>query len=796
MSHKRKGKTIRLPCRGIGLKGKRITNLCLFTVSFFLFTYPVELPALGSKIATAQAQNLPAGVKKGFDLLEKGLVNDAITAFQQALKRQPRSLQARLGLAISYRRAGRIEEAWNAYQRVLEIDPNNQLALKSVGLLGTFTSNPQRHLKGIEALTKFLQQNPDDMEARGWRATLYSYRGRFGESLADYEIVLANNPSLDAIIGAAQTYTYTGNFEKALELFNRYRSSGRNIESYAAVAYGTTLRETGNVAAAIQVLEAQLGRSTSLDEVAIFTRKELSAAYLKNGQEAQALAILDPLQGRTDAILPLARGLNEIRNVTDNRDLANQVFQLYSQALSQNPNPSVNLLKEAGDVFSGLGLPQGEQRALQLYRQAVAQSPNDQSLLVRQFALENKLGFLNSQELTQRLLATLQTLPSNPSELQEVGKALAQVENPDPQLLTIYQTLLHSTVNNTGVNLPFLYFRLAQIYVGLNDTNNARQALAAYTSTPQGQQDLAPQLLAADIERLEGNLEGSAQRYQALIANQTTSSNILDAALQGLAGIRLIQQRYQEALAAYDQLIARKPQDINLQLGRTSIAYQAKVISQAQAEAVLNSWLATQPATNTPPELFSLVEALPANPQREGLYSYLAQVNPSRTRMQVKLIEAIKESNPVRARALARALIVRLPNTPNNYQLQAELSRAAGNFNRASEIYKQILAQQPDNVDALAALGGVRFEQRRFMSAQQIYEEVVALKPGDKDAQRALAELNAVLDKPLAALEQLEQMQMQQASRGTRDIGVSQRMQQIQEGFLRRRGFQPPWERF
>ncbi len=791
MSHQRKGQTIRLPCREIQLNTRKVATLSLFTVSFFLCTYPIELPALGSKIATAQAQSLPAGVKKGFDLLKKGLVNDAIAAFQQALKSRPQSLQARLGLAISYRRAGKLPEAWNAYQRVLEVDPNNQLALKSIGLLGTY--RPEWNLKGIEALTTLLSQNPNDGEARGLRATLYSYQGRFGEALVDYEIALANNPTPDTIIGAAQTYSYTGDFEKALELFNRYRNSGKNIQGFAAVAYARTLRETGNVGAAIQVLEAQLQRSSTLNAEAIETRKELASAYLANGQEAQALAILDPLQGRTDAILPLARALNEIRNATNNADLANQVAQLYRQALSQNPNPSAQLLKEAGDVFTGL--PQGEQTALQLYRQAVAQSPNDQSLVVRQLALENKLGSLNSQELTQRLLATLQNLPSNPSELQELGKALAQVENPNPQLLTIYQTLLHSTVNNPGVNVPFLYFRLAQIYLQLNDTNNARQALAGYTTTPQGQQDLAPQLLAAEIERREGNLEASAQRYQALIANQA-SSDITDAAWQGLAGVRLQQQRYQEALAAYDQFIARRPQDIKLQLGRTSIAYQAKIISQQQAEAVLSNWLATQPVTNTPPELFSLVEALPANPQREALYSYLAQVNPNNTRMQLKLIEAIAQTNPVRARALVRVAIARLPNTPNNYQLQAELSKAAGDFRQASEVYKQILAQQPDNVDALAALGGVRFEQGQLMSAQQIYEEVVALKPGDKDAQRALAELNAVLDKPLAALEQLEQMQMQQASNGTTDIGVSRRMQQIQEEFLRRRGFQPPWERY
>lgn len=535
------------------------------------------------------------------------------------------------------------------------------------------------------------------------------------------------------------------------------------------------------------MLEAQLQRSNKLDQIGFETRKELAVAYLVNQQQAQALAVLDVLQGRPDAILPLARSLNEIRKYTNNPTLTQQVFNLYRQALQTDPNPSPKLLREVADVFTGF--PEGRQTALQLYRRVALEFPNDQSLVVQQLALENQLGLLGKNDLKQRLANAIQSAPSDRVQLQQLANALVNIDAPDPEFLPVYQNLLQM-----GVNVPFLNFRVAQMYVQRQDLNGARQALAAYTATPAGAKDLAPQLLAAEIERREGSLEASAQRYQAVLASKPNSSDIIDATLGGLAGVRLQQKRFDEAVTVYDQLIARNPQNLSIQLGRASIAYQAKRITQPEAEAVLNNWLATQPATNTPPELYSLLGALPTDPQKEALYSYLLETDPSSIPLQLRLLQVIAKRNPAQARARMKQLIARIPKTSDSYQLQAELARSVGDLNLASNTYENILAQQPDNIDALAALGGIRFEQRRFESAQEIYAQVLAQKPEDKGTRRALAGLNAILDQPLTALAQLEQLQLEAAAEGGNDSDASRQIQQIQTDFLLRRGFQPPWE--
>ncbi|OKH21930.1 tetratricopeptide repeat protein [Chroogloeocystis siderophila] len=764
-------------------------QLCSYIVPFALCAGLIGTPALeivNLGVPVAQAQALPAEVRRGYTLLDQGLVKDAIAAFQQAVRRYPQSIPAKLGLAIAYRRQGQISDAWDTYQQVLAQEPNNQLALKSVGLLGSY--RPDWQASGIEALTTLLSFNPNDTEARAQRALLYGYQGRFAEALADYQTVLANNPLPEILLGAAETFTNSGNYQQGLELFNRYRATGKSISGYAAIAYARALRQTGNPAGAIQVLEPQV-QAAQIDDRIIQARAELSLAYLANQQFTEALAILDPLQGRVDAILPLARSLNEIRLRTNAAGLAERVANLYSQALAQAVTPNLQLLREAADVFRGL--PQGQQTALNLYRQLAMSQPNDPSIQIQILSLERQLGLISPADLKGRLYQVLQILPTDPTQQQQLAQALAQIEPPGPEFLPIYQNLLLA-----GANQPFLNFRIAQLLLQNNDLEGAKRALAAYAASPAGATDLALQLLAAEIERREGNLAAAQTRYQALITGNIQDTDVLNAALQGLAGIYLSQNQPDNALVLYDQLLARNPQDANVQLGRASIAYQANRISEAQAEVVLNSWLQTQPTTNAPAELFSLVAALPASPQRENLYNALLAIDPNNIPIQTRSLQLLVSRDPALARARVAQIVASNPNNVGVYFLQGQLAQAIGDLSLADKAYQTILTVQPYNADALSALAGIRFQQRRFNSAQQLYSQVLALNPNDLAIRRTLASLSAAQDKPLAALEQVEQLQVQQLTNGTSDNELSRQRQQLQENFLRRRGFQPSWERY
>lgn len=737
-------------------------------------------------VPAAQAQAVPASVRQAQNLFNQGRVNDAIAAFQQALRSFPNSLEAKLGLAQAYQKAGKDTEAWNAYQRVLEQDSNNVPALKAVGLLGSYRAEWQS--RGIDALTTLLNQNPNDKDARSQRALLLGYQGRYSESFADYQIAL-QNPTPDTLLGAAQIYTYSGDAQQGLALFQRYLATGKAIPIYQVPAYAQALRETGNSTQAIQVLRQALSQAQKVPGMETEIRSALAQAYQANQQLSEALAALEPLRGKKDAALPLARALTTIGRRERRTDIYQEGATLYRQVLASTSQPSFSLVKEVADVLSEL--PSERAAALELYQQLTAQQPNNKTLLVKQLVLANQLGQISRTELEQRLLAEFQPLPSDAAEQRALALALLPLDPPNPALLPVYQDLL-----NAGVDVPFLNFRVAQMLIQQNQLAAAKQALAAYTATSLGASDLTPELLLAEIDRREGNLEASARRYQSVI-ERNPSDTLLSSALRGLAGIRLAQGRVDDAIALYDQLIQRNPNDLVVRLGRTSLAYQTKRISEAEAEAVLNQWLQTQSATDAPPELFSLVGALPPSAEREALYNTLLAIDPDNTPVQLRRLQVIAARDPEQAKTEIAQLIARNPNNLSAYFVQGELALALKDYELASQAYQAILSREPNNTGALMALAGVRFTQQQFAAASELYQRVLKLEPNNLMARRNLAELSVAQDQPFVALQRFRELNgEQQSEAGTGNPELVNRIQRIEVDILKRRGFQPYWERY
>jgi cellulose synthase operon protein C len=713
---------------------------------------------------------------QGYLLLKKGWVNDAIATFQQDLRRNPQSLEAKLGLAIAYQRAGQNNNAWNAYRQVLNQDPQNRTALEAVGLLGGY--QPDWQQEGITALTMLLKLTPNDQSAQSQRALLYGYQGRFSEALADYQIVLQANPKPEILLGAAQIYAYSGDYSQGLALFDRYQSAGQSITDQAVPAYALALREMGQAGKAVQILESRLKQRSAIE-----LQTALAIAYQANDQPEAASALLETLRGNPTATLPLARALSTIARQSGDSERAQEAIDLYRQFLKQT-TPSLGLMTEFADVLSEV--PASRAESLQLYQTLTQQSPSDRSLGVKQLVIARQLGQISRSQQSQELQKVLQPLPDALSDRRLLAQALLKVDPADPQFLPVYQSLLDS-----GVEVPFLNFRMAQMQIERGDLTAAKQSLATYQATQIGSQDLATELLFADLDRRENKLEASAQRYESLIA-RNPKPQVLNNALKGLVAIRLAQGRLDEALTVYDQRLSRDPQNGDAQLGRASLAYQAKRLSESEAETVLDRWL-QRSTLETPPELFSLVGALPPDPQREQLYDRLLQVEPENLPVLRRSLQVLAKRDPDQARSRLKAIVNRTENSIDAYLIQGELASSLGELQLASTAYQEILQRQPDNVDALAALGGVRFEQKRYPEATKLYHQVLALRPNNWDVHRVLADLYLAQDQPFAGLRQLQQAQTIQ---GVTNPAIADRIQQIKIDRLKRRGFQPSWERY
>ncbi|WP_088893421.1 tetratricopeptide repeat protein [Leptolyngbya ohadii] len=746
-------------------------------------TLTVSLPAV------AQADPL---TRQGYTLLDRGWVNDAIPAFRRALQNNPRSLEARLGLAIAYQRAGQDSNAWNAYQQVIQQDPNNRQALAAIGLLGTY--RPEWNQGGINALTALLNLTPTDRKLRAQRALLYGYQGQFEAAIGDYEILLTETVQPETLLQAAQIYTYSGDFITGRELFDRYRA-GATIPNSAISAYAQTLQATGDVPQSIEILETRLQSIRSLDPSAMDMRSVLAVSYAMNQQVDRAFTVLEPLRDIKAARLPLARALSAIGRTFSDAEPYEAAVTLYRQALAETPNPSAGLMREVADVMSESQIALAE--AIQLYDRLIVQQPQKPSIQVKRAIAAYDLRQISRPQLEQTLKTILATLPASAVERRAITIGLNRLTPPDTGLLPIYQAL-----RDVAANVPFLYFRLAQIALEQGNFAGTRSAIAEYQATPRGSTDLGVELLLAELERQEGNLDGSADRYDKLI--QTTETQpfqikIYEDAMRGLAGVRLMQGRSEDALKIYDRLIARNPDDLSSQMGRASIAYALNQISEAEAEAVLSQWepsaapSVTAPSVAVPPELFLLVSTLPAAESRSSLYDTLLAIDPNNLGINRRWVQLWASRDADRATARVNELITANPNDASVYFLQGELAQQLGNLTQAGEAYETILTQQPNNSDALLALGGVRFEQQQLSEARTLFERVLALRPNDPEILRILAEISLAQDQPVAALNQLREMEQSSPEPNSQ---ISDRLDQLQIDLLRRRGFQPSWERY
>ncbi|MCY7282966.1 MAG: tetratricopeptide repeat protein, partial [Cyanobacteria bacterium CAN_BIN43] len=638
------------------------------------------LPALGQ---------IPAPVQAGNALVEQGLINQAIPVLEAAVKQYPQSVEARLGLANAYFRAGTYtnnEAAYKTFNEVLKLDPENQAALFAVGLMGEYKFNWRS--KGIEALTRLIGLEPNNIPARSQRALLNGYLGNLPDAIADYDIVIPTNPPPKVILAAAQSYTYAGDYLRALNLFTRYKNTGGSIEQYAAIAYGIVLRETDDPVQSVQILEQALANTKRLDGIAIRARAALSVSYAQADQMDQAMAILAPLDGRFDSRMIVARSLHQINGDVDSVELEQQVIDIYYKVLEaplppdyvvptdnqgrQNFYLTNSIAREMADVLSSV--LSERPLARKLYILLVKDLPTDRILPVNLAIIERQMGLISRSELRTRIQPYVQPIPTSTYNQRLLAQALVRLDSPDPSLLPFYQPFVDAKVNE-----PLLLFRIAQMQIQGNNLAAAKAALAKYQATKDGQKDrYGTLLLLAEIDRRESNLDGSIQKYEEIIAAPKVDRGLRSGALQALAGIYRIRGQLPEAIALYDQIIARYPDDLAKPLGRASLAYQADQITQAEAEAILNHWLTTRPNSDTPLELYSLVAALPADPQQEALYNRLLAATPESVPIRLRLLQVVAMRDPDDARTQLADLIKNDPENLGSYFIQGEFAQGLG----------------------------------------------------------------------------------------------------------------------
>jgi cellulose synthase operon protein C len=247
---------------------------------------------------------------------------------------------------------------------------------------------------------------------------------------------------------------------------------------------------------------------------------------------------------------------------------------------------------------------------------------------------------------------------------------------------------------------------------------------------------------------------------------------------------------YAEAsIALYDRVLAATPDNPEAQLNRAYFGLQANQVSLAEATKTLDAWLEKNP-TDTSPALLNLVGAIPADSQRQDLYDRLLIAVPNSLVVKRQALQVLAIQNPDAARSQLVKLMQENPNNPLAYFVQGEVAKTLKDLDLAAQSYETLLQQKPDRPDALIALGGVRFEQKRYGEAESLLNQVLASQPQNLEVHKILADLQVTQDHPLLALKLL--YNARKISKSDRDL--NDRIAQIEIANLSRRSFQTKWE--
>ncbi len=221
---------------------------------------------------------------------------EALEHFNRVLAADPNHGEALEGLADTYRRMGRTEEAEAAFRDMLARRRGDWRAYKYAAL---FYESQGRYDESIEALQAALELTPDNAEILGTLGTVHMLDGDFLEAKTSYERSVAIEPTQASLANLGSIYHRTGDLENAiltLEKAASMESARHQTWSMLARAYGAAGREADKARAAEKAVQLAQ-RALDADPANVSAMLGLGAAFTQTGQSEMAADLAERAVG-------------------------------------------------------------------------------------------------------------------------------------------------------------------------------------------------------------------------------------------------------------------------------------------------------------------------------------------------------------------------------------------------------------------------------------------------------------------------------------------------------------------
>lgn len=220
--------------------------------------------------------------QEGDQFLKQQHYSQALHAYEEALRLDPRNFHAWNGKGTALYSQGNYKKAFEAYQRATEIDPDNPVVWVSAGLA---LNRLARYSQALVHFERAIALDPHYVAAYNGKADAQLDMNMPGEAIASYEQALSYDPnSFQAWNGLGNARSFLRDFPGAVEAYSR----ALLVNPRSAVAWcnkAEALIRYGHSRAALDALN----EATELDRsyARAWTLKADVYEALGNYQEAQ-----------------------------------------------------------------------------------------------------------------------------------------------------------------------------------------------------------------------------------------------------------------------------------------------------------------------------------------------------------------------------------------------------------------------------------------------------------------------------------------------------------------------------
>ncbi len=344
-------------------------------------------------------------LEQGETLASEGLIEEALSRFEQALESAPENPEAIEAVGRALLNLGRLEEAQASFLDALEIDPEWVAPRMGLALVALGRDEP---FKIVHHLERAIEADPGYPESYVELGRYYGYMGEPALAKATFERWTGRHPEdADMLINAGLTLFDAADFAEAYAFFEKAVEAATEEEqrSGALTFRANALDMLGRYDEAVTAYEEVIAETPEWWEA----HANLGICHARNGQMERAEAAFR--QGLADC-----PGSPEIRDELAAHLLAQggdlqEALKLSEEAVALGRDEIRHLIT-LGEVKLALGDDEGTAEA---YRAVLALDPENPDAHLELGILHERRG--ETAEAEEHFVESLKTDPGNPRAL-------------------------------------------------------------------------------------------------------------------------------------------------------------------------------------------------------------------------------------------------------------------------------------------------------------------------------------------------------------------------------------------